>query len=38
MKGAVRVAGGGPGKDLAANASLYTCLVMDMPLERLKLR
>ena len=38
MKGAVRVTGGGPGKDLAANASLYTCLVMDMPLERLKLR
>ncbi len=38
MKGAVRVAGSGPGKDLAANASLYTCLVMDMPLERLKLR
>lgn len=41
MKGAVRLAGGarpGGGSSLAANASLYTCLVMDMPLEKLKLR
>lgn len=43
MKGAVRLAGPGSSSgdgrsSLAANASLYTCLVMDMPLEKLKLR
>ena len=47
LKGAVRLGqpgggkggrGGGGGKDLAANASLFTCLVMDAPLEKLKLR
>jgi hypothetical protein len=42
-KGAVRLAhppGGGEGgrAQLAINASLFTCLVMDMPLEKLKLR
>ncbi|KAI3425049.1 hypothetical protein D9Q98_008427 [Chlorella vulgaris] len=42
-KGAVRLAhppGGGEGgrAQLATNASLFTCLVMDMPLEKLKLR
>ena len=39
MKGAVRLSRPDGGhSDLAANASLYTCLVMDMPLETLKLR
>jgi hypothetical protein len=47
MKGAVRLAApgggaaaapGGGGSQLAVNASLFTCLVMDMPLEKLKLR
>lgn len=45
FKGAVRLAapgggagGGRSGKELAVNASLFTCLVMDMPLEKLKLR
>ncbi len=39
FKGAVRLARRpGAGLHLHANASLFTCLVMDMPLERLKLR
>lgn len=39
FKGAVRLARRrGAGSHLHANASLFTCLVMDMPLEKLKLR
>lgn len=40
FKGAVRLAqrSSGRGSNLHANASLFTCLVMDMPLEKLKLR
>ncbi|PSC69350.1 ERD4-related membrane [Micractinium conductrix] len=40
FKGAVRLAQrpGGSARALHASASLFTCLVMDMPLEKLKLR